>query len=127
MTTHTGGCHCGRVRFEVDAPAHIKATDCNCSICSKSGFLHLFVSRDEFRLLQGADSLTTYTFNTGVAKHLFCRHCGVKSYYTPRSHPDGVSVNVRCLDADTVATVNVTAFDGRNWEQNVSKLSPIND
>ena len=127
MTTHTGGCHCGRVRFEVDAPAHIEATDCNCSICSKSGFLHLFVSRDAFRLLRGEDSLTTYTFNTGLAKHLFCRHCGVKSYYIPRSHPDGVSVNVRCLDADTVATVNVTAFDGRNWEQNVSKLSPISD
>ena len=127
MTTHTGGCHCGRVRFEVDAPAHIEATDCNCSICSKSGFLHLFVSRDEFRLLQGGDSLTTYTFNTGVAKHLFCRHCGVKSYYIPRSHPDGVSVNVRCLDADTVAAVNVTPFDGQRWEQNVSKLSPISD
>ena len=127
MTTHTGGCHCGRVRFEVDAPAHIEATDCNCSICSKSGFLHLFVSRDEFRLLQGGDSLTTYTFNTGVAKHLFCRHCGVKSYYIPRSHPDGVSVNVRCLDADTVAAVNVTAFDGQSWEQNVSKLSRISD
>lgn len=127
MTTHRGGCHCGRVRFEVDAPAHIEATDCNCSICSKSGFLHLFVSRDEFRLLQGEDSLTTYTFNTGVAKHFFCRHCGVKSYYIPRSHPDGVSVNVRCLDADTVAAVNVTAFDGRNWEQNVSKLSRISD
>ena len=127
MTTHRGGCHCGRVRFEVDAPAHIEATDCNCSICSRSGFLHLFVSRDEFRLLQGEDSLTTYTFNTGLAKHLFCRHCGVKSYYIPRSHPDGVSVNVRCLDVDTVATVNVTTFDGRNWEQNVSKLSPISD
>jgi len=115
------------VRFEVEAPADIEATDCNCSICSKSGFLHLFVSRDEFRLLQGEDSLTTYTFNTGVAKHFFCRHCGVKSYYIPRSHPDGVSVNVRCLDADTVAAVNVTAFDGRNWEQNVSKLSRISD
>lgn len=127
MTTHRGGCHCGRVRFEVDAPAHIEATDCNCSICSKSGFLHLFVSRDEFRLLKGEDSLTTYTFNTGVAKHFFCRHCGVKSYYIPRSHPDGVSVNVRCLDADTVAAVNITAFDGRNWEQNVSKLSQISD
>ena len=127
MTTHTGGCHCGRVRFEVDAPTHIEATDCNCSICSKSGFLHLFVSPDEFRLLQGADTLTTYTINNRVAKHLFCRHCGVKSYSIPRSHPDGVSVNVRCLDADTVATVNVTAFVGRNWELNVSKLSPISD
>ena len=127
MTTHRGGCHCGRVRFEVDAPAHIEATDCNCSICRKSGFLHLLVSRDEFRLLQGEDSLTTYTFNTGVAKHFFCRYCGVKSYYIPRSHPDGVSVNVHCLDPDTVDAVNVTAFDGRNWEQNVSKLSPISD
>ena len=127
MTTHRGGCHCGRVRFEVEAPADIEATDCNCSICSRSGFLHLFVRQGQFRLLQGEDSLTTYTFNTGVAKHFFCRHCGVKSYYIPRSHPDGVSVNVRCLDAETVATVNVTAFDGRNWEQNVSKLSRISD
>jgi hypothetical protein len=127
MTIHRGGCHCGRVRFEVDAPARIEATECNCSICSKSGFLHLLVSRDEFRLLQGEDSLATYTFNTGVAKHFFCRHCGVKSYYIPRSHPDGISVNVRCLDADTVASVNVTAFDGRNWEQNISKLSRISD
>jgi hypothetical protein len=127
MTTHRGGCHCGRVRFEIDAPARIEATDCNCSICRKSGFLHLFVSRDEFRLLQGEDSLTTYTFNTRTAKHFFCRHCGVKSYYIPRSHPDGVSVNVRCLDADTVAAVDITPFDGQNWEQNVSKLSRISD
>jgi len=127
MTTHRGGCHCGRVRFEVDAPAHIEATDCDCSICRKSGFLHLFVSWNEFRLLRGEDSLTTYTFNTGVAQHFFCRHCGVKSYYIPRSHPAGVSVNVRCLDADTVAAVNITPFDGQNWEQNVSKLSPISD
>jgi hypothetical protein len=115
------------VRFEVDAPANVEVTDCNCSICRKSGFLHLFVERDKFRLLQGEDSLTTYTFNTGVAQHLFCRHCGVKSYYIPRSHPDGVSVNVRCLEGDTIATVKVTPFDGQNWEQNVSKLSPISD
>ena len=127
MTTHRGGCHCGRVRFEVDAPAHIEATDCDCSICRKSGFLHLFVSWNEFRLLRGEDSLTTYTFNTGVAQHFFCRHCGVKSYYIPRSHPDGVSVNVRCLDADTVAAVTITPFAGQNCEQYVSKLSPISD
>lgn len=127
MTTHTGGCHCGRVCFEVDAPAIIEATDCNCSICRKSGFLHLLVSGDEFRLLQGEDALLTYTFNTGVAKHHFCKHCGVKSFYVPRSHPDGISVNVRCLDKETVDAVNITAFDGQNWEQNVSKLSPISD
>lgn len=127
MTTHKGGCHCGQVRFEVDAPAVIEATDCNCSICRKSGFLHLIVADSDFRLLQGEDSLSTYTFNSGVARHRFCRHCGVKSFYIPRSHPDGVSVNVHCLDADTVEAVNITDFDGANWEQNVSKLSPISD
>lgn len=127
MITHTGGCHCGRVRFEVDAPASIEATECNCSICSKSGYLHLIVPRGRFRLLQGEDALTTYTFNTGAAKHRFCCHCGVKSFYIPRSHPDGVSVNVRCLEPGTLERVGVTAFDGRNWEQNASELSPISD
>ncbi len=127
MTTHKGGCHCGSVRFEIDAPAIIEATDCNCSICRKSGYLHLFVADSDFRLLKGKDVLTTYTFNTGVAKHHFCSRCGVKSFYVPRSHPDGVSVNVHCLDEGTVESVNITAFDGANWEQNVSKLSPISD
>jgi len=127
MTTHKGGCHCGRVKFEVDAPAAIEATECNCSICRKSGFLHLLVSADDFLLIQGEDVLSTYTFNTGVAKHYFCRHCGIKSFYIPRSHPDGVSVNVHCLDMETIESVVITPFDGQNWEQNVSKLSPIND
>ena len=127
MTTHLGGCHCGCVRFEVDAAALIEATDCNCSICRKSGFLHLIVAGNEFRLLEGEDALTTYTFNTGAAKHHFCKFCGVKSFYIPRSHPDGVSVNVHCLDAATVEGINVTPFDGANWEQNVAKLSPISD
>ena len=127
MTTHTGGCHCGKVRFEVDAPAEISATECNCSICGKAGYLHLFVTREEFRLLRGEDALTTYTFNTGAAKHHFCRHCGIKSFYVPRSHPDGVSVNVRCLDEATIERVDVTPFDGRNWEQNVLKLSRLSD
>lgn len=127
MTTHKGGCHCGRVRFEVDAPAIIDADDCNCSICCKSGFLHLLVSSDDFRLLQGEDALTTYTFNTGVAKHYFCRYCGIKSFYIPRSHPHGVSVNVNCLDPATIESIVITPFDGKNWEQNVAKLSPISD
>ena len=127
MTIHRGGCHCGRVRFEVEAPARIEATVCNCSICDKTGYVHLIVPRRDFRLLQGEDDLTTYTFNTGAAKHLFCSRCGIKSFYVPRSHPDGISVNVRCLDEGTAESVESTAFDGRNWEQNVSKLSPISD
>ena len=127
MTVHTGGCHCGRIRFDVDAPADIEATECNCSICSKTGFLHLFVSKSAFRLVSGEDDISTYTFGTGVAQHYFCRHCGVKSFYVPRSHPNGYSINVNCLDEDSIVAVDITPFDGRNWEQNVSKLSPISD
>ena len=127
MTTHTGGCHCGRVRFEVEAPSSIVATRCNCSICRKSGYLHLIVAATDFRLLSGADDIRTYTFNTGMAKHHFCGHCGVKSFYVPRSHPDGVSVNVNCLDEGTVEAVEIRDFDGRNWEQNIARLSPISD
>jgi len=127
MTTHRGSCHCGNVRFEVDAPENIEATRCNCSICRMSGFLHLFVGHKDFRLISGQDSLTTYTFNTGVAQHSFCSNCGVKSYYIPRSHPDGISVNVNCLDPASILCVEETAFDGENWEKNVAELSPISD
>ena len=127
MVTHRGGCHCGRVRFEVEAPARVEVTECNCSICARTGYLHLIVPKADFRLLEGEGDLTTYTFNTGVAKHRFCRHCGVKSFYVPRSHPDGISVNLRCIDEGTVEDVDFSAFDGRNWEENISKLSPISD
>lgn len=127
MTTHTGGCHCGSVRYEVDSPARIEATQCNCSICKKSGYLHLIVSQDDFRLLQGDEAIQTYTFNTGAAKHHFCKHCGVKSFYIPRSHPHGVSVNVNCLDEETIESVEIKLFDGRDWEKNVSELSPLSD
>jgi hypothetical protein len=123
MVTHTGGCHCGRVRFEVTAPADLDVTDCNCSICSKAGFLHLIVPANRFVLISGRDDLTTYTFNTGAAKHTFCSHCGVKSFYIPRSHPDGVSVNVRCIDSGTVVSMNVKPFDGSNWETSRSTLA----
>lgn len=119
---HRGGCHCGRVRFEVEAPESIEALECNCSMCRRTGYLHLIVSRDRFRLLQGADALTAYRFNTGVAEHLFCRYCGIKSYYVPRSHPDGYSVNVRCLDPGTVDALTVRAFDGAHWENHIDEI-----
>ena len=127
MTTHSGGCHCGAVQFDVDADADVAATRCNCSICRMTGYLHLFVAPDQFRLKQGGEMLETYSFNTGTAKHRFCRRCGVKSFYVPRSHPDGISVNVNCLDPATVASVTIEDFDGANWEQNISQLSPISD
>ena len=119
---HTGGCHCGAVRFEVTAPAEVEVTECNCSICSKLGYLHLIVPRKHFRLLQGEDALSTYTFNTGQARHLFCRNCGVESFYVPRSHPDGYSVNLRCLDEGTLEKVSVRPFDGRHWEEAAAAL-----
>ena len=115
--THRGGCHCGAVRFEVRSPAAIEVMDCNCSICSKAGFLHLIVPAAQFRLLRGADTLRTYTFNTGTARHLFCPVCGIKSFYVPRSHPDGFSVNARCLDEGTVTAMQVVACNGREWER----------
>ena len=127
MSRHKGGCHCGRVGFTIEAPDEVRAADCNCSVCRMTGYLHLFVSRDDFQLLCGDDVLETYTFNTGIAKHYFCRHCGIKSFYVPRSHPDGISVNVNCLDRKTIKSIVIEPFDGQNWEQNVAKLSPISD
>ena len=117
MVKHTGGCHCGRVKFEVIAPAKITVSECNCSICSKSGYLHLVVPAERFKLLSGADSLATYTFNTGTARHLFCKVCGIKSFYVPRSHPDGFSVNARCLDPGTVEEMSLRQTNGREWEK----------
>jgi hypothetical protein len=117
MITHTGGCHCGRVRFEVDAPAALEVSECNCSICDRTGYLHLMVPRSQFRLLQGADALTLYQFNTGAARHLFCATCGIKSFYVPRSNPEGVSVNARCLDDGTVESLTSTMVNGKEWEK----------
>jgi hypothetical protein len=117
MITHTGGCHCGRVRFEVIAPAKLQVLECNCSICSKAGYLHLIVPAARFKLLSGNESLATYSFNTHTAKHLFCSVCGIKSFYVPRSHPDGFSVNYRCLDLGTVEEISIRQFNGREWEK----------
>jgi hypothetical protein len=125
MVIHRGGCHCGRVRFEVEAPAALEARSCSCSICSMTAYLHLIVPQDRFRLLTGEDGLETYTFNTGVAQHHFCRNCGIKSFYVPRSNPDGVSVNVRCLESDTIESVTVEQFDGRNWELHAHELAHL--
>jgi hypothetical protein len=122
MVVHRGGCHCGRVRFEVEAPAQIEVLECNCSVCRKTGYLHLIVPKSRFRLLTGEGDLGEYRFGTGVAQHLFCRHCGIKSFYVPRSHPDQVSVHARCLEAGSVLTMRVTPFDGQNWERARSDL-----
>jgi hypothetical protein len=122
--TYVGSCHCGAVAFEVDAPSPLVVQDCNCSICAKSGFLHLIVPKSRFRLLRGEEKLTTYTFNTGVARHLFCSTCGMKPFYVPRSNPDGIDVNVRCLDPMPTDLV-VEPFDGQNWESHAASLAHL--
>jgi hypothetical protein len=116
MKTYEGGCHCGRVRFRVTAEL-TRVSDCNCSICTRKGILHWIVPPDRFELVSGREDLSTYTFNTGVAKHHFCRHCGIHSFYVPRSDPDKIDVNVRCLDGVDLSSLMVERFDGRHWEE----------
>jgi hypothetical protein len=120
--THAGGCHCQRVRFTVEAPADIEVLDCNCSICRRTGYLHLIVPTARFHLLSGAGDLAEYRFGTGAAKHYFCRHCGIKSFYVPRSHPDQISVHARCLDPGSVRSMTTIPFDGEHWERARSEL-----
>jgi hypothetical protein len=123
LRAHRGACHCGAVRFTVLAPADVIAEDCNCSICRKAGYLHLLVPATHFTLDAAADALTTYTFNTGTARHTFCRHCGVKAFYVPRSNPDGYSVNLRCVETGAFESVRIDAFDGQDWERHAPRLA----
>ena len=115
MKTMQGGCHCGRVRFRVTADLDT-VTICNCSICTKKGILHLIVPPEQFELISGTDDLATYMFNTGVAKHTFCRHCGIHPFYVPRSDPDKIDVNARCLDDIDLSALEPKYFDGQHWE-----------
>ena len=113
------------MRFEAALPDHVEAQSCNCSICAKTGFVHVIVPESRLRLLQGSEALETYTFNTGVARHHFCRVCGIKSFYRPRSNPDGWSVNARCLDDAEALDIQIEPFDGRNWEAHASSLAHL--
>jgi len=122
LVTHRGGCHCGAVAFEVEAPPRVTVSQCTCSICRMSGYLHLIVPRAQFRLMRGAEALTEYRFNTGVAQHLFCSRCGVKSFYVPRSNPDGYSINLHCLDPATLAEVTIEPFDDRDREASEARI-----
>ena len=121
MASSSGGCHCGRVRFEVRGTPD-EVSECNCSVCARKAYLHWIVPRAAFQLVAGEDDLATYRFNTGVAQHHFCRHCGVASFYVPRSNPDSIDVNARCLDGVDVAALPRRSFDGRNWEASIDQF-----
>ncbi len=120
---HRGGCHCGLVRFECDASAHLVAWDCNCSDCRMRRNVHFVVPEKALRILEtkdqvmsGAYALAEYRFGTGTARHLFCSRCGISPFYKPRSNPDGWAVTLHCVDPGTIASVEVRRFDGQNWE-----------
>ena len=123
MATYEGGCHCGRVRFRVRAEL-VGVTVCNCSVCTKKGFIHLIVPPDHFQLRSGAADLSVYRFNTSTAQHQFCRHCGIHPFYVPRSDPDKIDVNVRCLDGVDPEALEPAPFDGRNWEAAIANKPP---
>jgi len=119
---YSGSCHCGAVTFEVSAPEVFEVVRCNCSICTKAGYLHLIVPERDFTLLTGEDILSVYSFNSMVAKHKFCSICGIKPFYTARSNPDGIDVNVNCLDV-IPGDIDIVDFDGQNWEVNAHTLA----
>ena len=123
--THRGGCHCGAVAFEFVAESRVKVYQCNCSVCHPFGFLHLIVPKHQFKLLKGQDNLSLDQFDSGIAQHYFCKTCGVKSFYIPRSNPDGISINYRCVEKGTLTEVIIEDFDGQNWEANADSLSHL--
>nr|XP_042139294.1 centromere protein V [Peromyscus maniculatus bairdii] len=125
LVKHTGGCHCGAVRFEVWASADLHIFDCNCSICKKKQNRHFIVPASRFKLLKGAESITTYTFNTHKAQHTFCKRCGVQSFYTPRSNPGGFGIAPHCLDEGTVRSVVTEEFNGSDWERAIKEHKTI--
>ncbi|ELU10582.1 hypothetical protein CAPTEDRAFT_171327 [Capitella teleta] len=119
LVKHLGGCHCGTVQYEVMAPSKVMIFDCNCSICTKKQNKHFIVPQSRFKLLKGADSITTYTFNTHKAKHTFCKICGVQSFYQPRSNQDGYGIMPHCIDSNTITGMERTQYDGQNWEKSL--------
>ena len=125
MVTHLGSCHCKQIQFKVIGEDNIKILDCTCSICSIVNYKHYIVDNSQFKLIKGKKYLSTYTFNTNAAKHMFCKNCGIKSFYIPRSHPDSISVNLNCIHSNTINKVKIIKFDGKHWKKNINKIKSL--
>ncbi|MDG2001636.1 MAG: GFA family protein [Alphaproteobacteria bacterium] len=125
MITHLGSCHCKQIQFEVTGKNNIQVLDCSCSICSIVNYKHYVVDKSQFKLLKGKKHLSTYTFNTKVAKHMFCKICGIKSFYIPRSHPESISINLNCINSKTINKVKIIKFDGKHWKKNINKIKSL--
>ena len=122
IITHYGNCHCKQIQFKAIGTENIEVLNCSCSICSMTNYKHYIISKEQFTLLKGRNFLSTYKFNTNVAKHLFCKKCGIKSFYIPRSHPNSISVNLNCINSNTIKNIKIINFDGKNWKTNIKKL-----
>ena len=123
IVTHVGSCHCKAVKFEAIGEENIEIIICSCSICSINNYKHYIVPKENFKLLKGKDSITTYTFNSKLARHMFCKRCGIKSFYVPRSHQDCISINLNCIHTNTIKNIKTINFDGRNWDKNIDKIT----
>ena len=123
IVTHVGSCHCKAVKFEAIGEENIEIIICSCSICSINNYKHYIVPKESFKLLKGKNSITTYTFNSKLARHMFCNKCGIKSFYTPRSHQNCISININCINSDTVKSIKIINFDGKNWDKNIEQIT----
>jgi hypothetical protein len=124
---YRGGCHCGRVDYEIAGPIDGRVSECNCSICTKKGYIHWVIPRERFRLLTPSEHLATYRFNTKAAKHHFCPVCGVASFYIARSDPDKIDINLRCVEGIDLSSFPIQNFDGRNWEAAIKEWRERNE
>jgi hypothetical protein len=116
LKSYTGGCQCGKVRYQVEADLAGPVISCNCSMCGRAGTLLTFVPAKQFTLLSGEDALTDYQFNKHIIHHLFCKTCGIKSFARGKGRDGGdtVAINARCLDGVDVGKLNVTPYDGKS-------------
>ena len=122
---YEGACHCGALQFRLNTRPPSALLRCNCSICELEDFLHWIMPLSHFEWISG--EANTYRFGSGVARHTFCPTCGVKPFYFPRSNPDGVSINARCVPGLNWRALPVDEFDGQHWEQNAATLSHLSN
>ena len=121
MKEYIGGCHCGEIKFSFHSEESVQIWKCNCSICEMLDYDHLFIKHDLLKIISGRELIQEYVFKTETAKHLFCKLCGIKSFYQPRSHPDVFSVNLKCVD-NPPKVREVVQFDGLNFEESIKKI-----
>ena len=120
---YVGSCHCGDVRFELQAKLTY-AMDCNCSLCRRKGALWHSASDAALRIVSGEDDLALYQFGTLTAKHYACKRCSIAPFTRPRLDPSRWAVNLRCIDGLDLSSLEIRRFDGEHWEESAKAFSP---